>query len=87
MVKLRQCEVESVFEMSLPQDISKRRYGVETKGNSMVVRDRMKSNFLWCECLWLEGYKPSTFVEGVRNEKMRSQIHKDSHPDWHVAET
>ena len=27
------------------------------------------------------GYKPSTSVEGVRSEKMRDQIHKDSHPE------
>lgn len=41
----------------------------------------MKSEYFERECLWLLGYKPSTSVEGVRNDKMRDQIHKDFHPE------
>ncbi len=81
MANPRWCKDKSVFEISIPATISKRRYGMEVEGNSASYDGRMKSNCLSCECLWLTGYKPSTSIEGVRSEKMRDQIHKDSHPE------
>jgi len=81
MVTPRLCKGESVFEASIFATISKRRYGMETEGNPIGHCDRMKSKFVRCECLWLPGYKPSTSVGGVRSEKMRDQIHKDSYPE------
>jgi len=36
---------------------------------------------LVCKCLWLLGYKSSTSVEGVENEKMIGQTHKTYHPE------
>ena len=53
MVKPRLFKVESVLEVSLLSAISKRRYGMEVEGNSVVLHDRVKSNFIWCERLWL----------------------------------
>lgn len=41
----------------------------------------MKSSSHLCKSFWLLGYKPCSSVEGVRNEKMKNQIHKDFHPD------
>ena len=36
MIKPKWCEVESVFEVSILLAISKRRYGIEVEGNSVV---------------------------------------------------
>ena len=36
MIKPKWCEVESVFEVSILSAISKRRYGIEIEGNSVV---------------------------------------------------
>jgi hypothetical protein len=82
MVKLRLCEVESVFESSILLTTSKRQYGVEVEGNPVVHSDWVKSisdndtntsSYL--------GYKPSASTEGVTNVKMGVQTHKDSHPE------
>lgn len=40
-----------------------------------------KGNYIDCRCLWLKGCKLSTSVEGAGSEKMRDQIHKNSHPE------
>ena len=61
--------------------ISKRRYGVQMEGNPHGVHLGMKSSILLCKCLLLSEYKLSTSIEGVRNEKTRDQIHKDSCPE------
>ena len=52
MANPRLCEDESVCEISIFRSISKRRYGMETGGNPVVLY-RMKSKKGSCECLWL----------------------------------
>ena len=79
-VTSRLCETEPVLETSSALSISKRRYGMETKGSFSPVMREMKSKHSSCECLWLLGYKSSTFVEGARSGKMAGQIHKACHP-------
>lgn len=57
------------------------RYGMQAKGNPLVLSKRAKSSASLCECLWLSEYKLSTFAEGARSVKTGDQIHKDSCPD------
>jgi hypothetical protein len=44
MTKLRLCNAESAFEISIQQGISKQRYVMQTEGNPITAIDRMKSN-------------------------------------------
>lgn len=81
MVKSKLCEIESVYETSLMFGISKRRYGVQMEGNPQAANMWMKSSPPTYECLWLSEYKSCTSIEGVRDEKTRDQIHKDSCPE------
>jgi len=82
MVNPRLCKDESVYETSPIATISKWRYGMrKTEGISETPFIWEKSERHGRKCLWLPGYKPSTSVEGVRNEKMGVQTHKDSHPE------
>lgn len=43
-VKLKLCEVESVFESSTSSSISKWQYGIQMEGSPVTCRDWMKSN-------------------------------------------
>jgi hypothetical protein len=82
MVKPKLCEVESVFENSIAQSISKRQYGMEMEGNPEREWVWAKSTFqTGANTSGYMGYKPSASVEGVTSEKMGDQIHKDSHPE------
>jgi hypothetical protein len=71
-------EKESMFDVSIATIISKRRYGMKTEGNLAETKSEMKSEI--SECLWLQGYKSCTSVEGARSEKMISRIHETYHP-------
>jgi hypothetical protein len=44
MTKLRLCNAESAFEISIQQGISKQRYGMQTGGNPTSAIGGMKSN-------------------------------------------
>lgn len=80
-VKLRSCEVESVLDGSICLMISKWQYGSKMEGSWNNLSVSAKSNLSPCECLWLEGYKPSTSIEGATSEKIVSQKHKTSYPE------
>ncbi len=75
-VRLNPCMKPHYF-----RSILKRRYGIQMEGNPQSQIMRMKSRLSTYECLWLSEYKSSTSIEGVRNEKIRDQIHKDSYPE------
>ena len=75
-VRLNPCMKPHYF-----RSILKRRYGIQMEGNPQSRIMRMKSRLSTYGCLWLSEYKPSTSIEGVRNEKIRDQIHKDSYPE------
>ncbi len=81
MVNPKLCEDESVYETSILDSISKRRYGIQMGGNPQPEQMGMKSSHCPCKCLWLSEYKPSTSIEGARSAKTGDQIHKDSCPE------